>query len=109
MTMSKRTLSALKASIRHWEENAAASTPQGVHIYGDRCPLCALYAIHGSCSATCPVKGATGKNNCEGSPWEVARDAFWKRKDGGKRITFRAAAQAEVDFLKSLLPKGHKP
>lgn len=85
-------LVALKDSIGNWEKRARGK------VVRDACPLC------NACSecffdATknkirCPVYEATGKRNCERTP-------YW---DWVSNMT-PENAQKEVDFLKSLLPK----
>jgi hypothetical protein len=91
------------ASVKHWEElrdNPRSSTPSARD-----CPLCTLFIKSENnrepCEG-CPVALKTGLPGCEGSPW---RKAFkqWCRFYDGKKNTFKQAAQAEIDFLKSLI------
>ncbi len=103
--MDDRTRAALEESIKHWEENAAAETPEGVSTGAENCPLCYLF-FDANCQG-CPVRRKTGEAACTGSPYNEAYFALhdWA-KDGKSRDIYRMAAQAEVDFLRSLLPTG---
>lgn len=109
MTMSAKTLAALKASIRHWEENVAAETPDDVSVSASDCALCVLFFDFYNC-AGCPVSAATGKHGCRDSPYETrVSEAFANWNYGmTPRDEWRAAAQAELDFLRSLLPEDER-
>lgn len=103
--MTPNTLRALRASIKHWEENAAAETPEEVGATARECALCAKF-IYGGCT-DCPVFYETGNELCEGTPYIAAFDALeaWEATPTPEaEAAFRIAARAEVDFLKSLLP-----
>lgn len=109
--MDKKTLKALKDSIAKWERNTQAITPYGASISADDCPLCDLFFRDRggpySCRG-CPVAECTGRAICNGTPYEDAvraRRAWTYMKDEQSREVFVKAAQEEVDFLKSLLPK----
>ena len=116
--MHKHTLTALKASIKHWEENVAAENPKDSNAHGSSCPLCRVF-IKDTCKG-CPVKLETGFDYCEKTPWRLASTArvnwFYARINprpsteniGRSKQKWRSAAQAELDFLKSLLPKVKK-
>lgn len=104
--MNPRTLGALKASIKHWEENVAAETPDKATTGPFECALCKLYwrdGCHG-----CPVRDATHKKDCDGSPYVEADNALDRWHDDPAEMIlkteWRKAAQAELDFLRSLLP-----
>jgi hypothetical protein len=101
--MDKRTANALEASIAHWERNVAIETPKGISLGSAACALCTEFRP--SCDG-CPVKDETGEKDCIGSPYEAAADLFcsWKEYPGGagRFAAWRAAAQRELDFLKSL-------
>lgn len=103
--MDARTEEALRASIKHWEENVAADCIDAVSVMSDNCALCQMFCDrYGSCEG-CPVADRTEEDSCQGSPWGAAYDALHKWKYGkGSHKGFRKAAQAELDFLKSLLP-----
>lgn len=99
--MDARTLKALKSSIEHWEANVAAETWPDVTTGADHCKLCLTFE---DCEG-CPVLERTGRGACENTPYSKAYFA-WKRwrLGTGSREAFRTAAQAEIDFLRSLLP-----
>ena len=98
--MSPETLKALKDSIAHWKENAAAIPSSNVKISASACALCQLFVANLHC-AGCPVSERTGQAGCGGTPWVPARDALRL----GLFKNFLVFAQAEVEFLESLLPK----
>ena len=54
--MSDETLAALKASIKHWDDNVMAKTPGGASVGANACALCGLY-IERRCFG-CPVAGS---------------------------------------------------
>lgn len=86
--MAPKTLKALQGSIKKWEGIVAGTA----HDLGsDNCPLCKMFAYMPNCDG-CPVAERTGVSSCCGSP-------YYDYKDG-----IPGAAQAELDFLKSLLP-----
>lgn len=94
---------ALEASIKHWEENRDVSTPIDVSYSSEDCALCQLF-FYNHCIG-CPIQERTGRALCEDTPYEDAVDAHSAWKNGyASQKDFQAAAQAEVDFLKSLLP-----
>ena len=109
--MTPETLEALKASIAKWERNAEATTPNDYHIGTTSCALCRLYhprhGGHRDC-AGCPVAIHTGFSGCSGTPYDKAMGAFlhWDTDEASaaKRGTALKLANAEVAFLKSLLP-----
>ena len=91
--MPAATLKALRGSIRKWEGIVAGTEED----YGeDNCPLCKLF-LKKDCEG-CPVSARTGKGSCFGTPYRDTLRAFGKE-------AYDTAAQAEVDFLKSLLPR----
>jgi hypothetical protein len=93
--MKVKTLTALKASIKHWQENLRLYKKGLSFDYGaSACALCRLFKHE--CSL-CPVKGCTGI------------DTFWYNAacQNEKPVTPSGinAIEAEINFLKSLLPK----
>lgn len=84
--MTKKTLTALRASIAHWRRLAT----------GKRLPKEVPSAIY------CPVRVATGNDFCESSPYWAAEKAA---RFGLDSKEFKAAARKELAFLRSLLPK----
>lgn len=114
--MDAETLEALKLSIEKWERFANGTARDGDTIFGKSCPLCKLFnsmsedRFDKSCVG-CPVSRRTGKPECEGSPWLNAKLALFKKAGIGDPDSpeFLAAARAEADFLKSLLPNPTTP
>ena len=115
--MNKHTLTALKASIKHWEENVAAENPKDSNAHGSSCPLCLVFNKE-TCTG-CPVKLETGFDRCDRTPWARAYSAWYdwlcSTIETLSAITiqrrkqkWRMAARAELKFLKSLLPKVKK-
>lgn len=113
--MDEKTRAALEASIQHWRENVNAASPDGVSVHGKDCALCRVFLDSGNC-AGCPVRRASGKKLCRGTPYVAAVSArakwaaaFWRGDHAAsldaRRKQWRAAAQAELDFLISLLPE----
>ena len=105
--MKLETLEALRGSISKWQRIAAG---QGVDRGPLDCPLCHLFnpplsdadATPRKCDG-CPVKQATGRSYCQGSPYWI----FWEADEPGVSLEYlRGLAAAERDFLISLLPSG---
>lgn len=89
--MDKRTLKALKGSIKKWEKIVDGT---GTDKGPDNCPLCKLFFDSTDCLG-CPVNNATGKTGCRGTPYD----------DYSLAADKHVPALAELDFLKSLLPQ----
>ena len=104
--MNPETLTALQKSIAKWERNAEAKKPRDARLGPFDCPLCAMYWHNDDCVG-CPVMDRTGEEGRQGSPYEAADTAHDKRLELDEEAaeTFRAAARAEVGFLRSLLPE----
>lgn len=100
--MDDKTLAALRGSIVKWEAIVAGT---GEDHGADNCPLCRmfLYSDDGLCSG-CPVADRTGEIGCAGSPYEAWDET--NIRGTVKTEADRALAQAELDFLRSLLPDG---
>lgn len=109
--MDTATLTALKTSIRHWEENMVAATPELVSVEGDDCALCAKFwrCIGDSCNG-CPVRWSTGYTMCCGSPFydtvPALRDWLASSNSELAKWAWRDAAEEEYKFLCGLLPEG---
>lgn len=109
--MNEETIKALRGSIKKWKSIVAGTgKDEGV----SNCPLCKLF-FHKDCEG-CPVKEKTGEECCIGSPYEEYDDAadegifeenVWNFRDATPEELTKLA-QAELDFLISLLPKGEK-
>ena len=100
--MDKITLKALRGSIKKWEGIVAGKV---VDRGADNCPLCVKFVLKTRTCSGCPVSEKTGAPGCKQSPWER-----WVCNGGGFGFTgdtpFRKRlAQAELNFLKKLLPK----
>lgn len=88
--MDADTLEALRGSIAKWE-GIVAGTVRDMGM--SNCPLCQKFAYpRGNECRGCPVAERTGRSDCRGTPYY--------EHDEEKPET----AQAELDFLKSLLP-----
>jgi len=104
--MTPRTAEALEASIRHWEENARAETITDASVGTVDCALCNLFFWKMPRCHGCPVAEKTKREVCTGTSYYAASDAFYAWREAPNsdylRTAFHRAAQAEVDFLKSL-------
>ena len=97
---------ALEASIKHWQENVAAVTPDDASTNGEDCALCDLFFEY-DCIG-CPVRERTGEEDCLDSPYHLANNAYGEwyfHNDEDSKAAWRKAAQAELDFLISLRPE----
>ena len=95
--MKEETKQAIKDSIAHWKrmkENRRCGETPGPH----GCALCQLF-LHSDCVG-CPIAERTKYTFCEGSPYFAASRAFCIGSDS----KWQAAAEAEIQFLTSLLP-----
>lgn len=105
MSMDPNTLEALLGSIAKWEGIVKGTeVDRGVQ----NCPLCLRFAVPNESCKGCPVNDVTD-GGCNGSPYDDWHQVNpWPVDDPDARAAttddHRAAAQAEVDFLKSLLP-----
>lgn len=127
MKMTRRAERALRKSIKHWKNIVAEKEPsKGTQD----CALCSEFVVH-ACIG-CPVRTCTRRLYCAGTPYERFRTTWDKvyveaskcderlanalgtstTEKGRWAATpeLKAIAQAEVDFLTSLLPdKKPKP
>jgi len=90
--MKPKTLKALKGSILKWEKIVKGT---GTNEGPRNCPLCKLFWF--SDCLGCPVKDKVKQSYCDGTPF--------RQYCRGRNID---SARAELDFLKSLLPKSRK-
>lgn len=96
-------MQALEDSIAHWEANVAAQTIKDIKLGIRHCALCHVY-YNSDCQG-CPVNARTGQMYCVGSPYNAAQYAAERLEDNPTPETweiYRRAAQAELNFLKSL-------
>lgn len=98
--MNERTLTALKGSIAKWEAIVAGT---GEDKCSNNCPLCQMC---GRDCIGCPVMDKTGREGCANTPWEKwdAEFGFYSDKRMADTPERKRLAQAELDFLRSLLP-----
>ena len=101
-------LKALRESIAHWERNVAAETPEDVRLGAENCACCVQFLFIPNVACTrCPISKKTGASFCWGTPNAAATRAFrqWdQHRTAATRDAWRSAAQAMLDFLRSLLP-----
>ena len=104
--MDAKTLTALTQSIEKWERNAVAETPDDFRVYVSDCALCDLFWP--ICNG-CPVQARSGRPDCAETPYTEATASRQKWRDDpsndSRRAKAQAAARAEVEFLRSLLPE----
>lgn len=108
--MTPKALRALKDSIKHWERLVKNPyEPIGPKV----CPLCKAYKqlqeVSQHCVG-CPVFKSTGVSYCNSTPYQDAWNARYRLVNHlDDRLTVQTnwitAATAELEFLKSLLPK----
>lgn len=91
------TKEALEKSIAHWEE--VVREPKDTPFGSDHCALCGVYYDYEEGCEGCPVRIVTGEDYCRKTPFCDFEYAF--EMECGEK-TLRNAAQAELDFLKSL-------
>lgn len=109
--MDAKTLEALQGSIAKWESIVSG---KGKDDGGDNCPLCQLFnnddvdPDSDRICVGCPVAEKTDSVGCADTPYEkwaaltwLNRPRFPRAAQNAEQIT---AAQAELDFLRSLLP-----
>lgn len=100
--MNKRTLTALRGSIKKWEKIVAGT---GIDKGYENCPLCRLFfsVDYFNCTG-CPVAAMSGRDNCLGTPYYEYRRAADNWGESTPE-TIKKQAERELAFLKSLLPK----
>jgi hypothetical protein len=109
--MDKAALKALKGSIRKWERIVAGD---GGDDGAADCPLCREFRFGAEFDCVgCPVMAESGLPYCSGTPytgWMQYHDglarAFPLNASTGEEIML---AQAELDFLRGLLPRKKNP
>lgn len=109
--MNPATLRALQSSIEHWERMRNNPKCEEVPDAKD-CHLCQIFTFANEalsyslrCNG-CPVAERGRHPHCSGSPWSGAYCRWHERNlSSGSWARWRKAADAEIAFLKSLLPK----
>lgn len=99
------TAAALEESIEHWFRLSTGKARPGERCTSGDCALCRLF-LKNNCEG-CPVMEATGEPYCVGTPYGRAATAMAYGVlafVGDARLTpkFLEAAEAELDFLRSL-------
>lgn len=105
--MDAETENALRGSIAKWEAIVAGTDIDKGPV---NCPLCQMF-MQNECEG-CPVAIASEATCCDNTPYEmfsavaerVSADKDWRTFSRATSPEAKAAAQAELDFLKSLLP-----
>jgi hypothetical protein len=108
--MDKSTLVALKQSIKHWEENlvicqeskSISDILKSISLGSMACALCNKFTC-GKCGG-CPISDRTGCACCHESPYMNISKVYDKSARCYKPTMIKYV-KAEIDFLKSLLPK----
>ena len=99
---------ALEESIKHWEDNK--KNPATSSIESDNCALCKKFVFNrpfkdAAICKGCPVAERTKVTQCKKTPYYDARMTWGIMKNIPSEeniAAFKVAAQAEIDFLKSL-------
>lgn len=108
--MDAGTLEALRGSIAKWQGIVAGTLPDmGVA----NCPLCQRFTVPNDSCRGCPVMQKVGISDCAKTPytnwslvcpWPESFDGSESNERWAETDAHRRAAQAELDFLISLLP-----
>lgn len=97
--MNPETLEALKGSIEKWRK----IVEEGAHNRGAMdCPLCDLFMKSHDCDG-CPVREFSGVRYCRRTPYPTYMNMAAAHGHGSDEAL--TAARAELEFLRSLLPK----
>ena len=103
--MTREALIALRGSIKKWEKIVIGKIEDWG---GQNCPLCCLYFNDLKCKG-CPISKLTNVGGCRRTPYREWLNYALKIKSRlAKTPKQKKLAQAELDFLKSLLPKVSK-
>jgi hypothetical protein len=103
-TYSNKTLSVLKRSVKHWEENLESDNKWSIQIYDDYCPLCAIFGEDDACKG-CPISDYTGKPDCRKTPWEKVRNEYNNNLIASPGPRLKNAIKKQLDFLQMLYEK----
>ena len=105
--MPAETIKALRGSIKKWQAIVDGTGFDGGYM---NCPLCKLFnslGVGANRCKGCPVYGKTGMTGCLGTPYIAFEEANQLVRYGEKPREYEIPfAQAELDFLISLLPEG---
>ncbi len=108
--MKPEILTALRGSIKKWEDIVAGT---GVDHGSSNCPLCQLFTpTGGHCPdcEQCPIVDISGEIKCWNTPygdwdWHLMKEHPTAPDRRARCPECVSLAQAEVDFLRSLLPE----
>lgn len=108
---SRRQKKALKASVKHWEEdNVKLINPS---ISWNSCACCLIY-FRDECRS-CPIRMFTGEVRCNSTPYREAAQVFSNREAAqvfSSGLEFDArfvkVSKKEVKFLKKVLEAGEQ-
>ena len=107
--MNKKTLTALKGSIRKWKKIVAGTGRDHGRV---NCPLCKIFNTMEYLCIGCPVAKKVGRKACLGTPyydWQLHISYCTIYKDMYSMCpTCNKLAEKELRFLQSLLPTGVK-
>ena len=98
---SKRTISALKKSVKHWQENFDADHCLDISIYDEDCPLCSIFANDDDCKG-CPIRDYTGKPDCRKTPWHHVFMTSYENTADLPSKKLKNAIKKELTFLENL-------
>lgn len=109
--MDEKTLAALRGSIAKWQ---AIANGTGDDLGTANCPLCQMFNNSSTqdeedfdTCVGCPVMERTGQDECGSTPyWDYYQAGAQMGKNSERALS---AAQAELNFLISLLPEGQIP
>lgn len=117
--MTEQALTALRASIEHWDRMASGKRNRGEDVGPGDCALCKAFNSRynsdlgvdtaGPC-AGCPVRDRTGKDFCADTPYPAIEE--FTEGDGAAQYSspydseeFKDLALLELEFLRSLVPQ----
>lgn len=102
--MNAKTLTTLiKSSAEHWRRMATGKQKKDEAPFARCCDLCDTF-LDNDCEG-CPVYNKTKEKGCLGTPYVEAVSCFVDDQRNFKNPNFILAAQKELEFLESLLPK----
>ena len=106
--MNEETLTALNASIEHWQRMIDGTHASDERPTGRYCALCQMFAYQPHSEGVllcegCPVAERAGATNCYGTPYTKASSAYWRHDITAEE--FKEAARRQLQFLKSLRPR----